>query len=163
LNYLYLDASALVKKYVAEQGSLMIHAIFKQMAMDRLMGLHLGIGECISVMVRRKNAGMISLNTYAHAMLKLNVEILNSSDFRLLPVDDQTIFESFSFIEKYSLNATDAVVLESALRQQQALNLNGHDLILLVSDVRLLNSAQAEGLTTFNPETASEQDLANIL
>ncbi|MCW5934286.1 MAG: type II toxin-antitoxin system VapC family toxin [Fimbriimonadia bacterium] len=161
--YLYFDASALVKKYVAEQGSFIIHSLFKQVPMKQMMGLNIGVGECLSVLVRRRNAAMISLNTYSHAILKLKIEILNSTDFRLLPIDDQAIKDSFSFIEKYSLNATDAIVLSCALEQEHLLSLDEHPFVFLASDTRLLKSAQTEGLTTFNPETASELDIVALL
>jgi hypothetical protein len=39
----------------------------------------------------------------------------------------------------------------------------GDDLLLVSSDLRLLNAARKEGLTIFNPETESEAILDTIL
>ncbi|MBI1930633.1 hypothetical protein HYR99_41105 [Candidatus Poribacteria bacterium] len=73
------------------------------------------------------------------------------------------ISPSHQFIEKYSLNATDAFILCSVLEAAAALRLGGNNLVLISSDQRLLQAAQAEGLVTFNPETDSQAQLDTLL
>jgi hypothetical protein len=62
-------------------------------------------------------------------------------------------------IEQHALNATDALVLCSALDVAGVLHGAGDNLVLVASDTRLLRAAQAEGLTTFNPETDTPAQL----
>ena len=66
-------------------------------------------------------------------------------------------------VEKHSVNGTDAVILRSALDLAVLLQAAGNDLLLIASDLRLLRAAQAEGLTTLNPEVQSELELDALL
>ena len=60
---------------------------------------------------------------------------------------------------KYSINATDALVLRSSLDAAALLRDVGNGLVFVASDLRLLQAAQAEGLTTLNPETDSQKQI----
>jgi hypothetical protein len=64
---------------------------------------------------------------------------------------------------KHSLNANDAVVLRVSLDVGQHLRSGGDDLVVVASDRRLLRAAQAEGLSTFNPETQDQAALAAFI
>ena len=70
---------------------------------------------------------------------------------------------SWYLIEKYSLNSTDAILLNSALNIAADLRHAGNDLVLVAADGRLLRAARAEGLDTFNPERNSQADLNALL
>ena len=59
----------------------------------------------------------------------------------------------------YSINATDALVLRSSLDAAALLRDVGNGLVFVASDLQLLPAAQAEGLTTFNPETDSQKQI----
>jgi hypothetical protein len=61
------------------------------------------------------------------------------------------------------VNSTDALALKSALAFARRLRGTGDDLVLVASDQRLLRAAQAEGLTTFNPETQDHAALAALM
>ena len=73
------------------------------------------------------------------------------------------VVSALAFIETHSLNATDAILLRSALDLAGELRSVGNDIVLMASDQRLLRAAKAEGLSTFNPETQSEADLNALL
>ncbi len=79
------------------------------------MALSLSIGEMMSTIVRRHNAGFISDERFAQASAEFKTEIVDADDFRLEPVEDALIRTSLDFIEQHALNATDALVLCSAL------------------------------------------------
>jgi predicted nucleic acid-binding protein len=55
----YLDASALAKRYVVEQGTFVVNHLFRRVARDDMMCLTLGTIEVISVLVRKKNANAV--------------------------------------------------------------------------------------------------------
>lgn len=59
--------------------------------------------------------------------------------------------------------STDAILLRSALDLAVPLRAAGDDLLLISCDQRLLKAAQAEGLTTFDPENKSDVDLDALL
>jgi hypothetical protein len=51
----------------------------------------------------------------------------------------------------------------SALAIARQLRANGDDLVLVASDQRLLRAADAEGLSTFNPEIQDHAALAPLI
>lgn len=159
MNYFYWDASALGKRYANEIGTAIVNQCFATVPANRMMALLVGAGEVISILVRRRNSGLLMNIDYQQAMTQLYAEIINSPDFRLEPATDGTVQSSFVFIPQYSLNATDAIVLRSALTVAQNLRAAGDGLVLLASDARLLTAAAAVGLTIFNPETDSQTTL----
>ena len=59
-NSFYLDASALAKRYIPEKGSNLVDAIVDTVSADRIFLLNIGAGEVMSILVRKRNAGIIS-------------------------------------------------------------------------------------------------------
>ena len=115
MHYFYWDASALAKRYAPEIGTPLINSLFSKVRLDRMLGLSVGTGEVNSVLVRKKNAGLITEAVFAQALVDFRAEVISPVDFQLVGVDDALVFASHPLIEKYSLNATDALVLRSAL------------------------------------------------
>lgn len=148
----YWDASALVKRYASETGTLFANAVFANVAPTRMMCLSIGTGEVISAFVRKRNAGLIDQEVFAQALVEFRAEVIDSAEFKIVATTDNLIFASHPLIERYSLNATDATILRSVLDAATAARLSAHGLILLTADDRLLRAARQEGITAFNPE-----------
>jgi predicted nucleic acid-binding protein len=91
------------------------------------------------------------------------VEVVDVLPPTKIAVDDTLVKASFAIIEAHALNATDAILLRSALDLAAPLKAAGHDLAVVSSDQRLLRAARAEGLLTFNPETQSATDLDALI
>jgi hypothetical protein len=70
VNFFYLDASALGKRYALEMRTALINRLFDSIAKDRLMVLSISIGEMMSIIVRRHNAGFITSSSTPPARLK---------------------------------------------------------------------------------------------
>jgi hypothetical protein len=117
----------------------------------------------VSILVRKKNAGAISAANFGKVLLAFEAEIVQSADVKKLPVGNRLAASSFSLIVAHSINATEAVALQSALAVAHRLRAGGDDLVLVASDQRLLRAAQAEGLNTFNPESQDQAALAAFL
>lgn len=66
MNYFYRDASALAKRYAREIGTPPVNHLFANVAADRMICQVLGVGEVISVFVRRKNANLITDVAFSH-------------------------------------------------------------------------------------------------
>jgi predicted nucleic acid-binding protein len=155
-NSFYFDASALAKPYVPEPGSAPVHAILGTVSNERLHVLNIGLGEVVSILVRKRNAGVISQAYLGQAMLDFVNEIVRPPDINREAATIRLITSSFSLIVAHSVNSTDALTLKSALAVDRKLRRSGEDLVLVASGQRLLRAAQAEGLTTFNPETQDQ-------
>jgi predicted nucleic acid-binding protein len=147
VNFLYCDASAVIKRYLLEIGSPLVNHLFDTASHSRLLLLTPGVGETLSALVRRRNAGSLSATAYQNASRAMGAELIAAGTIRLLPAEDSLVFSSLPLIERHSINATDALVLRSALDLAGTLRRAGDDLVLVASDVRLLRAAGAEGLT----------------
>lgn len=161
-NHFYWDASALVKRYAPESGTLLVNLLFSRVTLSRMICLSLAIGEVISVFVRKRNDRLITEAVFSQAMADFRAEVIDS-DFKLVSLEDRLVFASHPLIVEHSLNATDALVLHSALDVQAALRQAGDDVVLIASDRRLLRAAEAEGLQIFNPETDSRARLEALI
>jgi hypothetical protein len=70
---------------------------------------------------------------------------------------------SLSLVLKHNINASDAVVLRSAINWRDSLKQPSEDLMLWTSDNRLARAAAAEGIKVFNPEKETEETLRQLL
>jgi predicted nucleic acid-binding protein len=116
--------------------------------------LTLGFLEVVSNLVRKKNDGRIKKDVFEQAMTELWAEVIDDDRFSLDSADASLVLSSASLIEKHNLNATDAVVLRSALEVRNRLLAEGEEnqLLLLAADKRLSRAARAEGLQAADPE-----------
>jgi len=125
--------------------------------------LMLGAGEVAFALVRRHNDHKITDDRFARAYAELLREVVRSPEFDTLAVPNDEIEAALPFLQKHKVNISDAALLRIALDLQAATRADGDDLVLVVSDGRLQQAAEAEGLATFNPETQSEMELDALL
>jgi predicted nucleic acid-binding protein len=162
-NSFYMDASALAKRYIPEKGSIQVDAILDTVIADRIYILNIGTAEVMSILVRKRNAGIISIAEFGQAAASFAAEIVGAKAIAKVPVTSRLITASFPLIVAHSINSTDAITVKSALAIARRLRSAGDDLVLVSSDQRLLRAAQAEGLMTFDPESQDQAALAAIL
>src|SRR4051794_16598991 len=103
----FWDASALAKRYAAEQGSETVNALFSQVPLNEMNSTPWGYAETYSILLRRFNSRLLDRPTFATAVAALQSEIVNNTEFGLITIDDETIFSSIYFLRKHNLNATD--------------------------------------------------------
>lgn len=163
MNLFLFDASALTKRFVPETGSALIDHLFACVTPDRLGCLMLGAAEVVASLVRKRNRGQLSQRTFAVALAEVRTQVLDEPSFQKLPADNPLIDAAIPFLDKHSINATDAVVLRTAAVQRVELRDGGNDLVLVASDLRLVRAARAEGLLAFDPETQPQSDLDALL
>ena len=163
MHFFYWDASALAKRYAPEIGTPLVNALFSKVPLDRMLCLSVGVSEVISVLVRKKNAGLITEAIFSQAMVDFRAEVISAADFQLVGVDDALVFASHPLIEQYSLNATDALVLRSVLDVAALKRQAGNEVTLLASDRRLLNAARMEGIPILDPETTAQEYLDSFI
>ena len=152
-----------MKRYVPETGSAVVDRFFIQPITDRLLIFNIGIAEIISILVRKRNAGVLAAATFSQIIVDFNAEILSAGDVQKTACDASLVTASLPLIITHSINATDAILLRTALDIGAALQTQGDNLVLVASDQRLLRAARTEGLIVFNPETQTIADLDLLL
>lgn len=163
MNSFLLDASALVKRYAPERGDVLVDHLFARVPRDRLMCLMLGAAEVVAALVRKRNGGLLAPALFVTGMARLTSEVLTAVDFTRLPAENPLISAAIPLLERYAINSTDGIVLQSAREVAAQLRGGGDDLVLVASDRRLLNAARVERLATFDPETQSQADLDALI
>jgi uncharacterized protein len=161
--YAYLDASAAVKRYFPETGSVVVDHVHAHFPPDRRMILSVGYAEVVAILVRKRNAGLIPVAQLPRTVVDVRTDLGPASSVTRIEATGDLADRSLDLIDRRSVNATDAMVLRSALDVAAVLRPTGDDVLLVSCDLRLLKAAQAEGLKTFNPETESAAGLDALL
>ena len=163
MQFFFLDASALAKRYAPETGTSLINHLFASVTSDRLCVFNVSVAEILSALVRKRNAGGITSAGFVQALADFRFEVVQPIQPRKIVADNLLVTAAFPLIESHSINATDGIILRAALDLATPLRSVGDDLVLVAADQRLIRAAQAEGLTTFNPETQSQAELDALL
>ncbi len=163
LRFFYLDASALAKRYAREVGTPLLNHLFASVPADRLYVFNVGMAEVASILVRKRNGGQLTAAAFAQAMVNFGAEIVYAAGVNKFAADNALVTAALPLVEPHSINGTDAILLRSALDLAASLRSKGQDLVLVASDQRLLRAAQAEGLTTFDPEREGQTVLDALL
>jgi len=140
---IYLDSSALVKRYVSEPGS---------GAVDRLLADHpcaatsrLSYPEILSALNRKHRAKEISARVLGELVAAFESDwgklFILEFDEELWPVIRQAL-------RKHAIRGADSVHLASAMGLRSALR---EDVVFACADEKLLDAARAEKLAAFRP------------
>ena len=147
----FLDTSALVKRYIDEQGTEWIQSIVSSDAGHNIFIAQITRAEIVSAASRRKREGTVTART-VHA-IRLMVDRHARQEYREIGLADQIIQRAQDLLEVYPLRAYDAVQLACALEVNIGLESSGFEsLIFISSDLKLLETAGLERLSTVNPE-----------
>lgn len=91
MNHFFMDASALGKRYVVEVGTPLINHLFDTVPATRMIALIITLGEIISILVRRRNAGDISQRAFQQTMIEFRAEVIDAPDFSLQAVSNDLV------------------------------------------------------------------------
>jgi hypothetical protein len=141
---IYLDSSALVKRYTEEVGTDLVKSILLTSAV--IATSKLTYPEILSALMRKHRAGEIAKKPLTNIIERFekdwtHVLVLQFHN-DLLPI-------AKTLVRKHPLKAADAVHLSSALWLKHSTKT---DVTFVSSDSTLLRAAQGEGLETTNPE-----------
>jgi len=157
---LFWDASGLAKQYAPEIGHPTALALFAHRPTPRMATTLWGYVETYSLLLRKRNGGILSPASFASATSALRNDMVILPKFRLLTVTDAAILAGITHIQKHNLNSTDAALLATFLRYAQA---SSDPCVLIAADQRLLRAAQGEGLAVINPEVMPAADVPMFL
>jgi predicted nucleic acid-binding protein len=165
LKHVYLDASALVKRFRLEIGSDIVNdTVDRVLTHDprRVFVSALTTVETLSILNRRRNDVQIPLPEFVRSLRGVIHEIKRFSHYLVL--DDHFILASAIYTIKHNINSADAIHLAITLSLREASLRSGADLVCMTADKRLVRASQAEGITVVDPEQSSlEQARAAIV
>jgi len=142
---IYLDSSALIKKYIAERGTPHVRECFA--SGELLWTSKISGAEVWSAFARRRRGGDLTAARYRALVRSFE------RDWRALAVvelSDEVIGMIRRIVERHPLRAFDTVQLASALWARQHV---GEPIVFVAADELLLKAAQASALAVVNPET----------
>jgi predicted nucleic acid-binding protein len=141
---IYFDSSALVKRYVKEQGSDAVQSLIERG--DGLATSKLTYPEILSAFGRKHRAGELVRALFQGLVVQFEADW--KSVF-VVEFHDELLPTVRLLLTKYSLKGADTVHLSSALWLRRGVEV---DVTFVASDVSLLKAAQGERLKVINPQ-----------
>ena len=147
---LYLDTSALVKRYVQETGSSWISTATNASAQNVLYILRVTAVEMIAAITRKARMGDISPTNAATAITNFRADL--SASFSVVEITPALAQDAMRLAERHALRAYDALQLGGAVQINTERVTAGLILPTFISaDVNLNRAARAEGLSVDDP------------
>jgi predicted nucleic acid-binding protein len=152
VTHYFVDSSALIKRYIAEQGGAWIQTITSSNAGNTIIIASITQVEIVSGVSRRKRENVVSARTAQAIRLLLNRHIRH--EYMVVELTQPLIQRAEDLLDRHPLRAYDSVQLASALIANNRLIAAGLASVGFVSaDVRLLTAAKAEGLVIDDANT----------
>jgi len=146
----YMDASAVVKRYVNEVGSGWVRAAVSPASAPLLFTSRMTLAEVISAFARRLREGSLTAAEFGLARDIFCGDCLK--EYQVMPPTVAVVELACILLERYPLRAYDATHLATALTAQQFLASQSYpSLVFLSAHDRLIGAASAEGLAVDNP------------
>ena len=150
MSIYYMDASAVVKRYVNEVGSDWVRAATSPASSPLLFTSRMTLAEVISAFARRLREGSLTAAEFGLARDIFSGDCLK--EYQVMPPTVAVVEVACILLERYPLRAYDATHLATALTAQQFLASQSYpSLVFLSADDRLIRAASAEGLAVDNP------------
>lgn len=146
----YLDASALVKRYVAETGSAFVTRLTSSSESNEIWLATIGCVELVAALYRRVNTGALTSSSAWNAEQAFRGDW--QQVFQPIDLNASILARAMGLAKLHLLRAYDAVQLATAVDLQvnrRALNLSWP--IFVSADQRLNQAALAEGLLVDDP------------
>lgn len=150
----YADSSVLVKRHIAEQGTLWFRQLADPASGNVIITARVSVVEVFSALNRRVREGTLNQATYV--AVAADVEAACAAEYRLIELAPPLSGLARVLLERHPLRAYDAVQLASALSATATLRAAGlPTLTFLSADTRLLDAARAEDLAVYDPQPHS--------
>jgi uncharacterized protein len=145
----FLDASAMVKRYVAEAGSAWVTSLTDPASQNVCWIADVTRVEVLAALYRRVRTGTLTLFQAQQAELVFRNEL--TTHFQVVALDSVIIAQAMLLVRNYPLRAYDAVQLAAALFIQSMNAQVGSNVVFISADQGLNTAASAEGLVVDNP------------
>ena len=146
----FLDSSALVKRYVPENGSAWVQEITDPIASNLLYVARISGAEVVSAVTRRQRRGQI---TAADASIAVNSFRRDfPAGYSILEITVEVVSQAMNLAQRHGLRGYDSVQLAAALELRDLCFASGLPLpVLIAADTELNAAALAEGLAVDDP------------
>ncbi len=146
----FFDSSALVKRYIAETGSVWVTQLTAPQSGNRIYVASITAVEVVAAITRKKKGNHVSAANAAAAIARFRHDLAN--DLRVFDLTPAVLASAMSLAEKHALRGYDAVQLAVALAiHHERIGLNLPSLTLIASDSALNAAAGSEGLPADDP------------
>jgi predicted nucleic acid-binding protein len=147
---LYVDTSALVKRYVGEVGTIWVRRALARPVRQGIYTALLAQPEVLSALQRKVREGTLAA-TEAQRLAR-RVQRHFARRYRLVAITPARVTQANTLVQAHPLRAYDALHLACAIAVRDALQPYGLPAPLFVAaDDALLAAAQAEGFLVDNP------------
>ena len=156
---IYLDTSAIVKRYIGEKGSEVMDRVYERSEAGSVTVAFSvwNIGETIGVLDRYHSRKLITQKEFESALSDLigeSTKMLRLNSLLLLPVTSRSMVESWRLIMTHHIYEADALQLSSC--QEAGCQL------FLSADNALIHAVRNEGIEAMNIERDTELALGKI-
>lgn len=149
----FFDSSAIIKRYVNEQGSTWVASTTDPSTGAHVYGAAITGVEVVAAFARKLKGKLVSPLDAAAAVSRFHHDFTN--EYRIIGISDPVITRSMAMAGTHALRGYDAVQLGAALETNgRRVALGATPLTLVTGDTEMLTAAAAaEGLLTDNPNT----------
>jgi len=147
---IFMDSSAVVKRYVQETGSVWVSGLFTAAPANEITVVALTGVEVVAAITRRVRGGTISPADAASSCALFLADL--GPDYQVVAVTDALLSQAIRLAQFYGLRGYDAVQLAAANEVSRLRVTAGAAPIIFVSADQELNAAaQSEGLVVDDP------------
>ncbi len=155
----FLDANAVLKRYVAEPGSEAVGRVFQAADGGRLSLQYSlwTLGECLGVLDRLDRQDRLPSGGLARGrrgLLGESARLARLGVLTISPLRATLVRRSWTLLLRHHLYQADAIQIATALHTRSD--------VMLTSDALVAQGAAAEGLRVLDPETQGPE-VANML
>ncbi|MBI4201991.1 MAG: type II toxin-antitoxin system VapC family toxin [Chloroflexi bacterium] len=156
----YLDTSALVKRYLTEQGSEVVDSLFQpESQSDLLTTFYLTILEIHSAITRLAKGGQLRQRMADRILSKFRQDV--DDRILVLPINNQIGRLALLVVRDYKLRAADALHLATTLNYRSYYSEVTN--VFVASDGELLEAAKLANLAILDPtDSAAGEQLAAL-
>jgi predicted nucleic acid-binding protein len=138
----YLDTSALIKRFVSEQGSRMVQTLVTREG--PIATAKIAYAEVYAGLARKRREGHLAPSQYARVTSQFERDWLA---YVRIDLHDEVLRIARDLVQRHPLKGFDAIHLASALSLGRGLE---EEVSFVAADERLLRAAEAEGLRPFD-------------
>jgi uncharacterized protein len=146
MGLVFADSSALVKRHIAEQGSMWVRTWIAAGQGNTIIIAELAITEVLSALSRRRRQARLSARSFAR--LREDFLVVVENEYAIIPMTSALLSVASDLVVRYPLRALDAIHLAAALDARRRI---GSIPLLVSADQQLLIAATAEGFSIDNP------------
>jgi predicted nucleic acid-binding protein len=148
----FLDSSALVKRYVQEDGTAWVRRLTRRTGRNRIYLARITPVEVTAAVARRRKGRTLTSAKASSILHRFRQHL--AGRYTLIDLSPALFDEAMRLANRHALRAYDAVQLAAALKIRQERQDAGFAPVTLISADQALNdAAQAEGLTVEDPNS----------